>query len=85
MAKAKKEVQKITEEELENIVSQNTEYNKLVSQIGLVNIESCRLVDLSKTVANTIEVTKKELEAKYGPVNIDLQTGEYTKIEEVAK
>tara|TARA_R100000900_G_scaffold31672_1_gene25794 strand:- start:490 stop:747 length:258 start_codon:yes stop_codon:yes gene_type:complete len=84
MAK-KKKVQKITKEELENIVSQNTEYNKLVSQIGLLNIESCRLVDLSKSIANTIESSKKELEAKYGSINIDLQTGEYTEIEKPAE
>jgi hypothetical protein len=84
MAK-KKKVQKITKEELENIVSQNTEYNKLVSQIGLLNIESCRLVDLSKSIANTIEGSKKELEAKYGSINIDLQTGEYTEIEKPAE
>ena len=84
MAK-KKKVQKITKEELENIVSQNTEYNKIVSQIGLLNIESCRLVDLSKSIANTIEGSKKELEAKYGSINIDLQTGEYTEIEKPAE
>ena len=84
MAK-KKKVKKITKEELENIVSQNTEYNKLVSQIGLLNIESCRLVDLSKSIANTIESSKKELEAKYGSINIDLQTGEYTEIEKPAE
>ena len=67
MEKESKEVKKITKEELENIVSQNT--------------ESCRLVDLSKSIATTIEGSKKELEAKYGSINIDLQTGEYTEIQ----
>lgn len=81
MAKSKTKEQKITKEELDNIVSQNTEYTKIVNQVGLLNIESCRLVDISKSIANTIEASKKELETKYGPVNIDLQTGEYTKIE----
>ena len=33
------------------------------------------------TLYKDMEEIKKELEKEYGPVNIDLKTGEYTKIE----
>ena len=38
-----------------------------------------------KIFLKKIEETKKELEAKYGSINIDLQTGEYTEIEKPAE
>ena len=35
-----------------------------------------------KLLSETIEKTKKELEEKYGSINIDLKDGSYTVVEE---
>lgn len=73
---------KITKEELDTIVSHQSMVNETLLKIGYADAQKHQhLHDLS-VVNSEIEKFKVEMEEKYGPVNIDIKTGEYTKIEE---
>ena len=80
MAK-KEEVQKITEDQLELIKKQQNQLGELLKSIGVIEVQKSNLKQQVKDVSEEIEKAKKELEEEYGPINIDLLTGEYTVIE----
>ena len=74
MAKAKK----ITKKELESIQNLYSKYSKISSDIGSLELnKQDLLMELGKT-RQEIESDKVELQEKYGDVNINLQTGEYS-------
>jgi len=77
MAKAKK----ITKKELEQVVAIKNKLDGIVNSIGV--LETQKHAQLHKVAAINEELakSKQELEDKYGSINIDLQTGEYTVIE----
>jgi hypothetical protein len=71
-------VKKVTKKELESIQNLSSKYSKISSDIG--NLELSKqdlLMELGKT-RQEIESEKAELQKKYGDVNINLQTGEYS-------
>ena len=73
---------KITEEQLNEIKETQGKVNQILNQIGFVEIQKSALkVEFSKENEKAEEV-KKKLEEEYGPINIDLQTGEYTIVEQ---
>ena len=72
---------KITEEQLKEIKETQGKVNQILNQIGFVEIQKSALkVEFSKENEKAEDV-KKKLEEEYGPINIDLQTGEYTIVE----
>ena len=72
---------KITEEQLNEIRETQGKVNQILNQIGFVEVQKSSLkVEFSKA-NETAEDVKKKLEEEYGPINIDLQTGEYTIVE----
>lgn len=76
---------KISKEQLDKIVKQQQELNGLLTQIGGLEANKHSLLHKIAEVNQSVEETKKELEKEYGNVSIDLQTGEYTIIEEEVK
>ena len=70
----------ITAEELKTIKDQQLELNKLLTQIGVVESQKHALLHQVGIINEGVEVTKKELEEKYGSVSINLETGEYEEI-----
>ena len=73
---------KITDEQLNEIKETQGKVNQILNQIGFVEIQKSALkVEFSKENEKAEEV-KKKLEEEYGPINIDLQTGEYTIVEQ---
>jgi len=72
---------KISKEQLDKIVSQQKELNKLVNQIGVLETQKHAALHKIAGINQDIEETKVELEKEYGNVNINLETGEYTIIE----
>ena len=73
---------KITEEQLKEIQKTQGKVNQILNNIGFIEIQKSALkVEFSKENEKAEEV-KKKLEEKYGPINIDLQTGEYTIVEQ---
>lgn len=71
----------ITAEELKQIKDQQTELGKVVNQIGQLEANKHALLHKIASINEGIEDTKKQLEEKYGSINIDLETGTYTEIE----
>ena len=72
----------IKKEELENIISQEQEADGIIKNLGLLEAKKHELLHTFARVNAQIADTKKDLENTYGQVNIDLQTGEYTEIED---
>ena len=73
---------KIKEEELKLIQEQQKKLNELVHNIGLLESQKHGLLHEIAGVNKEIEDYKEVLEADYGAINIDLEDGTYTKIEE---
>jgi predicted nucleic acid-binding Zn-ribbon protein len=73
---------KITKEQLDIVVKQQQELNKLVNEIGVLETRKHAALHKIAGVNEDIEATKAELEKEYGSINVDLKTGEYTIIEE---
>jgi len=72
----------ITAEELKQIKDQQTELSQVVNQIGQLEANKHALLHKIAGINESIEDTKKQLEEKYGSINIDLETGTYTEIED---
>ena len=73
---------KLTEEELTKVQEQQNKLTALISQIGLAEAQKHALLHEIASVNQVIEETKKQLEDKYGSINVDLETGAYTEISE---
>jgi len=76
---------KIKELELKNINEQNTVLQKTVFDLGALDIEKGQIMQRYKAALEVLDETKKELEAKYGAVNINLKTGVWEEIEKPAE
>ena len=72
---------KIKEEELKTIQEQQAKLNELVHNIGLLESQKHGLLHDIAGVNKEIEDYKETLENEYGPVEINLEDGTYTKID----
>jgi len=73
---------KITDKELSQIKDHRNKINDLMHQVGVLEANKhAALHDVAEVNAE-INKYKKVLEDKYGSINIDVATGEYTPIEE---
>ena len=72
---------KITDEQLKQLQELQSKLNTTVSNIGTLEANKHALLHELAGVNKEIEEVKNELEEQYGPVNINLETGEYTEIE----
>ncbi len=72
---------KIKEEELKLIQEQQKQLNELVHNIGLLESQKHGLLHDIAGVNKDIEDYKEVLEAEYGPIEINLEDGSYTKID----
>ena len=73
---------KITKEQLEKIQDQQKKLQGILTDIGVIEVRKHEALHAQAAVSQEVEETKKELEEQYGPVNINMQDGTYTKIEE---
>ena len=73
---------KITEEQLTKIQEQQTELNNVIREIGLLETQKHALSHQIANINNEIETFKKELEEQYGAINISVEDGTYTEIEQ---
>ena len=75
------ELNKIEEKELSKAVEQQQKLNDILTKIGVLETQKHSLLHQVATLNKEIDETKKDLEGKYGQVNINLEDGTYTKIE----
>ncbi len=73
---------KIKQEELELITSQHKESTSLINQLGWLEAKKHELLHTFAKLNADMSDAKKDLEATYGQVNINLETGEYTELED---
>ena len=75
-----KEVKKITQEELEKVQQNQQDLQKRLANIGFLEVQKANDVSQIAMLEKEMGEIKKELQEKYGDVNINIQTGEYTDI-----
>ncbi len=68
---------KITKKELEKAIKISQEYNNVIQAIGNIELQKQDFLLQAAQVRANIEEIKKNLQDKYGNVNIDLATGKY--------
>lgn len=73
---------KIKQEELDAINSQHRESSSIINQLGWLEAKKHELLHKFAKVNADMEDAKKDLENSYGQINVNLETGEYTKIED---
>ena len=75
-----KKENKITEEELKTIKGQQQQIQNVVFDLGSMEARKIELSDVLKQANIALNNIKKELEEKYGQVNIDLKDGSFKEI-----
>jgi hypothetical protein len=73
---------KITDEQLSTIQEHQNKTNNILHQVGYLESQKHGLLHELAGVNQDIEEFKNSLEKEYGAINIDIETGTYTKIEE---
>jgi vacuolar-type H+-ATPase subunit D/Vma8 len=71
---------KIKDKQLTKIREQQNKLNELLNQVGYLEAQKHGVLHEFANVSKKVEDYKKELEAEYGQVNINLETGEYTEL-----
>ncbi len=74
-------VKKITKEELEKATLLSKQYNEIVQILGNISLQKQDIEIEAIKVRDSVEEMKKELNSKYGNVNINIEDGSYTEIE----
>ena len=72
----------ISEDQLTKLVEQQKELQGLLTNIGVLESQKHSLLHNLAEVNKVVEDFKKELESIYGAISINLETGEYVKIEQ---
>ena len=72
---------KISEEHLTTIQEQQTKLNNILNQVGYLEAQKHGLLHEFGETNKAVEDFKSVLEAEYGQININVETGEYTPIE----
>jgi|TARA_R100001440_G_scaffold46808_3_gene66576 vacuolar-type H+-ATPase subunit D/Vma8 len=73
---------KITKAELEKIQQQQNKVNSILMELGYLESKKHALLHELADANVVVENTKKELQDKYGHINIDLSTGDWKRNEE---
>jgi len=68
---------KITKDELSKVQEISKEYNSVIQAVGNIELQKQDFLLKAAEVRANIEEVKKNLQDKYGNVNIDLITGKY--------
>lgn len=74
---------KVTEEELKTIQDQQNKVNSILVEIGYQESKKHSLLHQLADSNSIIEETKKDLQEKYGNVDVDLSTGEWKRNKDV--
>lgn len=73
---------KIKDEELKQIIDDQNELQKMLSQVGVLEAQKKQLLDVILSKSNEIEKFKGELEKEYGKISINLKDGSYEVIKD---
>jgi len=76
---------KIKEEQLEIIREHQKDLTTILNNIGYLEAQKHGVLHQFGELNKAIEAYKQELEKEYGSININVETGEYTVIENEVK
>ena len=75
-------MKRINDEHLEVIQKQQKELNLLLNNIGYYEAQKHGMLHQFNDLSKQVDEFKKFLEKEYGEVNINVETGEYTLVEQ---
>ena len=78
-------VNKINEQELKTVKEQTGKIQQCVLDLGSLEVKKAEIMQAYSEFLKQLDVTKKELEEKYGQVNINLTDGSYEEVKEEEK
>ena len=78
-------VNKIEEQELKTVKEQTGKIQQCVLDLGSLEVKKAEIMQAYSGFLKELDVTKKELEEKYGQVNINLTDGSYEEVKEEEK
>jgi len=78
-------VNKIEEQELKTVKEQTGKIQQCVLDLGSLEVKKAEVMQAYSEFLKELDVTKKELEEKYGQVNINLTDGSYEEAKEEEK
>jgi|TARA_E500000318_G_scaffold82883_1_gene78392 uncharacterized protein YifE (UPF0438 family) len=78
-------VNKIEEQELKTVKEQTGKIQQCVLDLGSLEVKKAEIMQAYSEFLKELDVTKKELEEKYGQVNINLTDGSYEEVKEEEK
>jgi len=74
---------KIKEEQLSKIQEQQRNLNSILNEVGYLEAQKHGLLHQFAGINREVEDFKNELESEYGAININMEDGTYTVIENV--
>ena len=85
MGKVKKikstaKVNAITAEELANVKKVQADLQSYLANIGVLEVQKAKAIYHVNLLEKEMDETKKDIEAKYGPININLVDGTFEEI-----
>ena len=78
--KSKAKVNAITAEELANVKKVQADLQSYLANIGVLEVQKAKAIYHVNMLEKEMDETKKDIEAKYGPVNINLEDGTFEEI-----
>ena len=78
-------VNTITKDELEKITRIQTELQSYLANIGVLEVQKAKAIYQVNMLEKDMDEVKKDVEANYGAININLTDGTYEKIEVASK
>ena len=78
-------VNKIEDQELKTVKEQTGKLQQCIMDLGSLEVRKTEIMQAYAEFLKELDVTKKELEEKYGQVNINLQNGSYEEVKEEEK
>ena len=70
----------ITKEELKKVTDLQTELQSYLANIGVLEVQKAKAIFQVNMLEKDMDQVKKDIEANYGPVNINLTDGTYEEI-----
>ena len=70
----------ITAEELANVKKVQADLQSYLANIGVLEVQKAKAIYHVNLLEKEMDETKKDIEAKYGPININLVDGTFEEI-----
>ena len=70
----------ITQDELKKITDLQTELQSYLANIGVLEVQKAKAIFQVNMLEKDMDQVKKDIEANYGPVNINLADGTYEEV-----